>query len=111
MMTVQIAEQTPLGKWIREAGVEAGAKAGREAGLEAGLAQGRLLGQIESAERLLRRRYPALAAEFSRAGLDSAAVERLIDALCDAVDEAAARRVIESAKPGPPSDGVSANGG
>ncbi len=86
MMTVQIAEQTPLGKWIREAG------------REQGRVEGKIEGKIESVQRFLRQRFPALEAEFSPTGLDAAAVEHLLDALYGASDEVAARRAIGAAK-------------
>ncbi len=86
MMTVQIAEQTPLGKWIREAGHEQGR------------VEGKLEGKIEFVERFLRHRFPALESEFSPAGMEGAAVERLLDALYDAGDETQARRAIETAR-------------
>ncbi len=83
MMTIQIAEQTPLGKQIMERGVERGGHHASE----------------EAVKRLLRRRYPALESEFAAEGLDTRALQLLLDSLIDAPDEAAARRALATANP------------
>ncbi len=87
MMTVQIAEQTPLGKQLMERGIERGIEQGERHASE------------EAVKRFLRHRYPAIESEFTAEGLDTQALQLLLDSLFDAPDEVAARRALAAAKP------------
>ncbi len=98
MMTVQIAEQTPLGKQIMERGIELGVERGFERGFERGVEFGEHNVSEEAVKRLLRRRYPALESEFAAEGLDTRALQLLLDSLIDAPGEADARRVLAAAQ-------------
>ena len=94
MMTVELARQTPLGKWIREGGVEEGLRQGRVEGLVEGRVEGLVEATIHSIEKFLRHRYPLLAGTSSPAGLDLDAAERLLDRLYEPRDEAKSSKMM-----------------